>query len=476
MPFSSRRRWSAVERDGGTLLLGAPELFELGPLTDDVRDATRSGRRVVAVASGPPGLEQPGAGAPPPPARARGIVVLAERLRDDARETVRYLREEGVDLLILSGDAPATVGAIAADAGVADDVRVVDGRELPQDAEALADLLDDTSVVGRISPDDKRRVVEALVARGRYVAMVGDGVNDVPALKAARLAIAQGTGTQMARGVADVVLVQGDFSAVPSMVGEGRTILRNVQRVARLFVTKSVFAAVMIIAFAGVGFDYPFLPRQLSLAATLTIGVPAFFLALAPSTGPWRPDGLVREIARFAVPAGLALALGVLVSYLLAIHVVGAGHCGRADRRHDNARRGRPRLRRRARGRAAPPARGAARGIDGAHLRARPGTRVVTRLLRAHGPDCGDAARRGCGDGARARPLPAACGGGSPSERRRPISGRRPARARRPSARRASRRGGTAPRSTRPPDHRCRRPTPRCRRRTGTARGSCRSR
>ena len=326
VPFSSSRRWSAVElASGGTLMLGAPELFALAQLADEVGTATGDGRRVVALAAGPPGLAQPQDGAPPPDAQVRGLVVLAEQLRDDARETVAFLREEGVDLLILSGDAPATVGAIARDAGVAEEVRTLDGRSIPADAGDLGAAIAGASVIGRIAPEDKRRVVAALVADGRYVAMVGDGVNDVPALKAARLAVAQGTGTQMARGVADVVLVRGDFAALPPMVHEGRTILRNVQRVARLFVTKSVFAAVMIVAFAVAGFEYPFLPRQLSLAATLTIGVPAFFLALAPSSGPWRPDGLVREIARFAVPAGLALALGVLVSYVLAIHAFDEG-------------------------------------------------------------------------------------------------------------------------------------------------------
>ncbi len=327
VPFSSIRRWSAVELAGGTLLLGAPELFDLGALAVEQQRIAESGRRVVAVAVAPPGLRQPTQehGSPPAAARVSGLVVLAERLRDDARETVRYLREEGIRLMILSGDAPATVGAIARDAGISDEVRAADGRELPDDAVALDELLAHTDVIGRISPDGKRRVVEALVAQGRYVAMIGDGVNDVPALKAARLAIAQGSGAQMAKGVADVVLVQGDFAAVPPMVAEGRTILRNVQRVARLFVTKSVFAALMIVAFALIGFDYPFLPRQLSLAATLTIGVPAFFLALAPSSGAWRPGGLVREIARFAVPAGVALAAGVLVAYLASIHLFGAG-------------------------------------------------------------------------------------------------------------------------------------------------------
>ncbi len=251
-----------------------------------------------------------------------GIAVLSEQLRDDARETVAFLRSDGVQLKVLSGDAPATVAAIAQDAGIAERVRALDGRELPEDRDELARVAGSAAVVGRIAPEGKRRVVEALREQGHYVAMVGDGVNDVPALKAARLAIAQGSGTQMARSVADVVLVRADFAAVAPMVHEGRTILRNMQRVARLFVTKSVFAALLILAFAVFGHAYPYLPRQLSLAATLTVGVPGFFLALAPSSGSWRPDDFVKGIARFAVPAGVALALGVSAAYAASLDVL----------------------------------------------------------------------------------------------------------------------------------------------------------
>jgi magnesium-transporting ATPase (P-type) len=150
-------------------------------------------------------------------------------------------------------------------------------------------------------------------------------VNDVPALKAARLAIAQGSGSEMARSVADVVLVRGDFAALPGMVGEGRKILRNVQRVAKLFVTKSAFAAFLILAVGLSETPYPLLPRHLSLAATLTVGIPGFFLALAPSDGPWRTAGFLREVARFAIPAGTAAGLGVLAAYLFALNVAALG-------------------------------------------------------------------------------------------------------------------------------------------------------
>jgi cation-transporting ATPase E len=278
-PFSSSRRYSALRLRDARYVLGAPELFGL--------QADGRGRRVLGF-----GTDD---------FRPLGQVVLAEELRPEAGETVAFLRGEGVELQILSGDDQATVEAIAGDAGIEPD-----------------------AVHGRVSPEDKKRFVELLRDRGRYVAMVGDGVNDVPALKSARLAIAQGSGSEMARSVADVVLVRGDFAAVPSMVVEGRKILRNVQRVTKLFVTKSVFAAFLILLVGVTSTPYPLLPRHLTLAATLTIGIPGFFLALAPSEGPWRTSGFLRDVARFAVPAGTGAGLGVVAGYNFSLSVVEA--------------------------------------------------------------------------------------------------------------------------------------------------------
>ncbi|MGZ6705812.1 MAG: HAD-IC family P-type ATPase [Solirubrobacteraceae bacterium] len=317
VPFSSRRRFSALRVAGDVLVLGAPERFETGALDAVVAEHTAAGRRVVALASGGPAPGDPGA--LPAGARVLGLVVLAEALRPDTRETVSFLRAEGVELKVLSGDAPATVAAIAADAGI-ETGAVVDGRELPEDPAALAEVALRATVIGRISPEDKRRVVEALRDAGRYVAMVGDGVNDVPALKASRLALAQGSGAQIARSVADLVLVHGDFGAVPAMIGEGRRSLRNLQRVARLYVAKSAFAAFLILTIGTTSTAYPLLPRHLTLAATLTVGVPTFFLALAPSSGPWRTETYARDVARFAVPAGTLVGVGVISGYLFALH------------------------------------------------------------------------------------------------------------------------------------------------------------
>jgi magnesium-transporting ATPase (P-type) len=221
-------------------------------------------------------------------------------------------------LKILAGDAPATVGAITRDAGIPGTAAALDGEALPSDPDALREAVMAAPAAGRISPDGKRAVVDALTRAGRYVAMVGDGVNDVPALKEARLAIAQGSGAQMARSVADLVLVRNDFALVPELVSEGRQILRNIQRVARLFVTKTVFTAVAVLAVAIPTATFPLLPRQFTIASTVTIGIPAFVLALAPSSGPWKPERFLQSVARFAVPAGLAVGAGIATGYLVA--------------------------------------------------------------------------------------------------------------------------------------------------------------
>jgi cation-transporting P-type ATPase E len=324
VPFSSRRRWSGLRIGGTRYVLGAPELFSLGELGTEADAQQSSGRRVLAFGTTTARFPE-GADGSPPPIAPLGIAVLAEELRPHAAETVGFLVDEGVEIKVLSGDAPSTVGSIATDAGVPLLVAPLDGRRLPEQDDELVDIALEASVIGRISPDGKRRVVEALRQEGRYVAMVGDGVNDVPALKAARLAISQGSGAQMARAVADVVLVEGDFAAVPGMVAEGRKILRNLQRVTKLFVAKSVFAAFLILSIGLTPTEYPLLPRHLTLAAALAVGIPAFFLALAPSDGPWRPRGFLREVGRFAVPAGVAAGLGVLASYLVTLNVFDLG-------------------------------------------------------------------------------------------------------------------------------------------------------
>jgi magnesium-transporting ATPase (P-type) len=321
VPFSSRRRWSALDLGDVRLVLGAPERFAaVDPaLTERARSEAATGRRVLAIGRFDSPLPASGSAPPfPEGVQALGLVLLAERLRPNAADTVAFFAAQDVQLKVLSGDSPATVGAIARDAGVPGSAPALDGEALPAEPAALREAVLSAPAVGRIAPEGKRAVVDALSDAGRYVAMLGDGVNDVPALKEARLAIAQGSGTQMARSVSDLVLVRNDFGVVPGMVAEGRQILRNIQRVAQLFVTKSVFAAVLVLVVALPTATFPLLPRQFTIASTVTIGIPAFVLALAPSSGAWRVERFLQSVARFAIPSGLAIGIGIAAGYFLA--------------------------------------------------------------------------------------------------------------------------------------------------------------
>jgi cation-transporting P-type ATPase E len=335
VPFSSEWKWSGATLAGGgggrsTYVLGAPDvLAEAGALTlpaglaRKLEAETAAGRRVVAFGESSEPLPADAATAAPPRLTVLALVVLEETLRPDAAETIATMRAEEVDLKLISGDARATVTAVAYAVGVPREAGVVEGSELPDDPEQLAAVALENTIFCRIKPEQKKALVAALVGAGRYVAMIGDGVNDVPALKRARMAVAMGSGTQVTKGVADVVLLEDRFSRLPEAVGEGRRIARNIHRLGRLYLTKTVYAAALILLVAVPGFAFPFLPRHLTLAAFLTIGIPSFVLALAPSDGPLYRGRLLRALAAFAVPAGLATALGSILSFFLVDTVFG---------------------------------------------------------------------------------------------------------------------------------------------------------
>ncbi len=316
--FSSDRKWSAATFETqGTWLLGAPSI--LAPelpieLATALRAQEAAGHRVVlaATAAGPVDPDR-GLGAVVPVA----LVVLVEALRDEAVPTIAYLRGQGVSVVVLSGDAPGTVAAVAASAGVPVHGQPQDASGLGSDDEPWEAAVAGANVFGRVRPEQKVAAVRALQGAGHVVAMIGDGVNDVQALKQADLGIAMGSGSQSSRSVARMVLLDDSFAAVPEVLAEGRRVVANIERVARLFVTKTVYAAILAIVIAASGLPYLFFPRHLTIVSTFTIGIPGFFLALAAGA-PRAVPGFVARVLAFTVPAGVIAAAGTFVVYLLA--------------------------------------------------------------------------------------------------------------------------------------------------------------
>jgi cation-transporting P-type ATPase E len=318
VPFSSARKWSAASFAGhGAWVLGAPEMVLPGGqdgLLSRAADLAASGRRVLALAHTSGSLNGQ---VLPPGLHAVAFVMLAERLRSDAPSTIAYFAAQGVAVKVISGDSPHTVSAVAKRAGVprADDP--LDARDLPEDPGALGALLEERSVIGRVTPHQKESMVKALQARGHTVAMTGDGVNDVLALKLADIGVAMGSGAPATKAVAELVLLDNRFTTLPGVVAEGRRVTANIERVANLFITKTVWATLLAIAAGAALLPYPFLPRQLTIIDTLAIGVPAFFLALAPNRRRYVP-GFVSRVLRFAGPAGLIVAAAAFSAYALA--------------------------------------------------------------------------------------------------------------------------------------------------------------
>ncbi len=315
IPFSSERKWSAAEFAGrGSYVLGAPS-FVLSQAssseTNEWEEQARRGRRVLLLARSPDALDGERL---PAQLHAVGRVLLAERIRPDAEETVAYLREQGVDIKVLSGDDAGTVASVAARVGIPFADAACDASELAENGDELAKAVARCGVFGRVRPAQKRAIVEALQAAGHVVAMTGDGVNDVPALKQADVGIAMGSGSQASRAVANIVLLDSDFAAVPPIVAEGRRVIANIERVASLFLAKTTYALLIALAVGILAVPYPFYPRQLTVVSSLTIGIPGFFLALAPGAPRAQPHFLAR-VLRFSVPAGIGAGVAVLAVY-----------------------------------------------------------------------------------------------------------------------------------------------------------------
>ncbi|QSB06203.1 HAD-IC family P-type ATPase [Natronoglycomyces albus] len=327
MPFSSARKWSGIRFDShGTWVLGAPELLlePDDPALEEADQLAQQGYRVLVLASAASASTSGGVTS----ATSRALVILKQRLRTSARTTLEYFRSQHVDVKIISGDNPVAVGAVAAQLNVDGADQPVDARDLPTDEEELGKILDERSVFGRVSPQQKRHFVAALQRRGHTVAMTGDGVNDVLALKDADLGIAMGSGSPAARSVAKVVLLNDEFSTLPHIVAEGRRVLGNIERVSNLFLTKTVYA-ICLALMVGVGavitalldseqLPYPFMPLHITLIGSLTIGIPAFFLAMAATSDRARP-GFVLRVLKFAIPAGIVAAGSTFAVYLLVL-------------------------------------------------------------------------------------------------------------------------------------------------------------
>jgi cation-transporting ATPase E len=318
VPFSSARKWSAASFGHyGTWVLGAPEMVLLvgdEPTLKRAEEFAATGQRVLVLAHSDGRLE---GDTLPLDVHAAAFVLFAEQVRDDAASTLAYFAKQGVATKVISGDHPLTVGAIATRVGLADAGRPVDARDLPEDTDALGRILEERSVFGRVTPRQKQAMVTALQAKGHTVAMTGDGVNDALALKLADIGIAMGSGAPATRAVAQIVLLDGCFETLPEVVAAGRRVTANIERVANIFIAKTVWATTLAVTVSVLLWPYPFLPRHLTVIDTLTIGIPTFFLALAPNLRRYTP-GFVDRVLHFAFPTGLIVAASIFAAYALA--------------------------------------------------------------------------------------------------------------------------------------------------------------
>ncbi|MBD2759922.1 HAD-IC family P-type ATPase [Yimella sp. cx-573] len=325
-PFSSAKKWSGVSFEGhGNWLLGAPDILldPESPVAEQAQQAGSQGARVLLVGTSDRAVNAAGA---PGVVTAQALLIFGQRVRPDARATIEYFHRQGVQVKVISGDNAVSVGAVAASLGIGSPQTAVDARTLPEGGPEFIEAVEKGVVFGRVRPDQKKAMVDALQAKGHVVAMTGDGVNDVLALKQADVGVAMGSGSSAARAVSQIVLLNNRFATLPYVVAEGRRVIGNIERVAHLYLTKTIYAVTLALLVGLLGLSaqalhtpevsYPFQPIHTTIAAWFTIGVPSFVLSLAPNHDRAR-DGFVRRVLRLTVPSGLVVAAVTLACYLL---------------------------------------------------------------------------------------------------------------------------------------------------------------
>ncbi len=311
VPFSSSRKWSGASFTGrGSYVLGAAEFILRGSfceVLDRIAPYAETGSRVLLLAH----AEAPfGEKELPASLQPIGLVLLSDKIRENAAETLRYFAEQGVTLKVISGDSPATAASVAGKAGLPNASRFADASAM-SDSELRA-AAEDYAVFGRVTPEQKLLLVRELQSRGHTVAMTGDGANDVMALRESDCSVAMAEGSDAARAVSNVVLLDSDFANMPRVVREGRRSINNLQRSAALFLVKSIFSGVIAVCFLFLSVAYPFEPIQFTLINAVTIGIPSFFLALEPNKERIRGH-FITNVLRGSLPGAVAMTGGMLL-------------------------------------------------------------------------------------------------------------------------------------------------------------------
>lgn len=321
-PFTSAKKWSGMSFDGhGHWVLGAPDVLAGRDSAAAARaeQVGSTGRRVLLLGEIDRPVDDPDA---PGDVRPRALVVLEQKVRPEARDTLAFFAAQNVAVKVISGDNATSVGAVTGSLGV-DTGDVVDARTLPEDDQEFADRVQSAGVFGRVTPQQKRQMVAALQSRGHNVAMTGDGVNDVLAIKDSDLGVAMGSGAAATRSVAQLVLLDDSFATLPHVVAEGRRVIGNIERVANFFLTKTMYSIILALLVALWGLQFPFMPIHISFVGWFTIGIPASILALAPNAERARP-GFLQRVMSFSIPSGVVVAVTTFVSYLLIMPPAGS--------------------------------------------------------------------------------------------------------------------------------------------------------